>query len=500
MGRNRTKVPLLTLSLDPRARAPMHAQIAAQLRRAILERHLGCGTRLPSSRLFARELGCARGTVMAAFERLMDEGYVVSFPGSGMAVAETLPDDAMTAMEAGNGSRPTIATAARLSRRAEAVLETGSMNVQTSLPSVFALGRPAVDAFPFRLWARLLETEWRRPMLDPAAVPHPFGHPCLRRAISAHLSAFRGFTSTMDQVVVTSGIRQGLGLLARLLLNPRDVAWIEEPSFIGVRSALLSAGVRLAPVPVDDEGFAVERAEVLAPSARLAVVTPAHQFPLGVVMSLARRHALLAWAERTGGWIIEDDHDGEYRYSGRPFSPLRALDRTDRVIYCGGFSKLLFPALRLSYMVLPPPLVEPAALLLGKAGPAEASLLGQAALARFVEDGHFAAHLRRTRHIYAERQSALVTSAGRHLAGLLRVEPSQGGMHLVGRPYSDIGSQGFDDRLVTLAAGKAGIAVTPLSPTYLTRFSEHGLLLGYAAITPDRIEKGASRLRSVLER
>jgi len=501
MGRDTGRAPALELLLGPGSAGPLHRQIAAQLRRAVLERRLAPGTPLPSSRLLARELGCARGTVLAAFEELAGEGYVTAVPGSGTAVASDLPDDALTASMAPAGRRAAAPAAPRLSRRAASVLAVPPQpgTAHGPRPEAFALGRPAVDAFPFPLWARLLEAEWHRPARDAAASPHPFGHPALRRAIAAHLGAARGFSCTAEELVVTSGIRQSMGLLARLLLEPGEPAYVEEPGFAGARNALEAAGAALIPVPLDAAGFSPERAEALAPGARLAVVTPAHHYPLGTVMPLPRRLALLAWAERAGGWVAEDDYDGEYRYGGRPLAPLRALDRAGRVAYLGSFSKLLFPALRLSYLVLPAALVDPAAQLLAAGGPAEASLLGQGALARFVADGHFAAHLRRTRRLYAERQEALVAAARRHLAGLLDVLPDAGGMHLVGRPHADLAARGFDDRAASAAAACAGVTVSPLSAAYIGRPAAHGLLLGYAATAPEAIEAAAERLRSALE-
>ena len=329
---------------------------------------------------------------------------------------------------------------------------------------------------------------------------HPFGHAGLRRAVASHLGVPRGFACDPAEVVVTSGIRQSMTLLARLLLDPGEAVWVEEPGFAGAREALEVGGARPVPVPVDAGGFSPEAALALAlaPGARLAAVTPAHHYPLGAVMALRCRLALLAWAERAGGWIAEDDYDGEYRYAGRPLAPLRALDRAGRVAYLGSFSKLLFPALRLSYLVLPSALVDAAERLLIASGPAEASLLGQGALARFVADGHFAAHLRRTRRLYAERQEALVAAARRHLAGLLDVPPDPGGMHLVARPHPDLLAGGFDDRAATDAAARAGVTVSPLSACYHGEPAAQGLLLGYAAAAPEEIEAAMICLGSAL--
>ena len=306
----------------------------------------------------------------------------------------------------------------------------------------------------------------------------------------------RGFRCDPAAVVVTSGIRQSVALLARLVLQPGDAAWVEEPGFPGVRDALLAVEARPAPVPIDRSGFSPERAKALAPNARLAVVAPGHHYPLGTVLSLPRRLALLAWAEQAGGWVLEDDFDGEYRYSGRPLAPLRALDRSGRVAFAGSFSKLLFPALRLSFLVLPDPLVDAAAAAL-PALPAGASLLGQGALGRFIAEGHFAAHLRRTRRLYKERQAVLVDAARRHLAGVLEVLPDPGGMHLVARPHSSVAA-GFDERRVLAAAAAADVAPAGLAACFAGQASQAGLLLGYAGTPPPGIEPAVRRLRDAV--
>ncbi|WP_421994937.1 PLP-dependent aminotransferase family protein [Reyranella sp.] len=488
----------LGLVLDVGSTAPLHRQIGEQVRRAILERRLAPGQRLPSSRLMARELEVARGTVLLAMDQLVAEGYVVAQAASGLSVATDLPDDMLTApRDAANRPATSAVAAPDLSRRARKVLRDDMAGFGfEDAPLAFPTGQPDRAAFPFALWARLLDREWRRPSWAVAGALHPFGHAALRAAIAGYLGAARGFACTADSVVITTGVRQSLALLAWLVLDPGESAWIEEPSFVGTREALAAAGVRAMPVPIDDSGFVVERALVAAPRARLAVVAPAHQFPLGTVLGLQRRLELLSWAEREGGWIAEDDFDGEYRYAGRPLAPLRALDRSGRVAYLASFSKLLFPALRLSYVVLPDALV-PAAERWMAAVAARPSLLGQGALARFIDDGHLATHLRRTRLLYAARQEALLAALDRHLAPWLESERDAGGMHLVARPVRDIAA-GFDDRATAAAAARAGIAVAPLSTCYVGRRRRHGLILGYAGTPDAAIDAGCATLAGVL--
>ncbi len=467
-------------------------RIGDALRRAILERRIARGARLPGSRVLAEDLGCARGTVLAALEQLVAEGYLTARAGSGTRVAATLPDDVLAVSglpEA--GPSPPLPV---LSRRGTALMASSSRAWFSApmAPAAFALGRPAADAFPFAVFGRLLQAEWR----DGATPPHPLGDPRLRAATAAYLAATRGVACTADDVIVTAGIRQSLRLLAQLLLDPGEAALVEDPGFPGIALALAEAGLRPSAVPVGPGGLAIDRARSAA-TARLAVVTPAHHYPLGHAMSLENRLALLAWAEATGAWIVEDDYGGEYRYAGRPLPPLRALDRTGRVIYAGSFSKVLLPALQLSYLVLPPGLAGPVQRALAETGPAPSGL-GQAALARFIEEGHLGRHLRRTRKLHAGRQAALLAAARDHAAGLIEIAPLEGGMHLVARPGPDWPPR-LGDVAAVAALARAGIAAVALSAYHADPAeAAQGLLLGYAAVPERAIVPAVVRLGEIL--
>jgi GntR family transcriptional regulator/MocR family aminotransferase len=358
-------------------------------------------------------------------------------------------------------------------------------------PDAFALGRPALDAFPYAIWARLLQAEWRH---GPAERPDPRGSPALRGAIAAYLAQARGVTCDAEDVIVTAGIRHSLRLLAELLLDPGETALVEEPGFPGIAQALASAGLRPVPIPVGPGGLSAARAASLAPAARLAVVTPAHHYPLGHAMSLENRLDLLAWAETASGWIVEDDYDGAYRYAGRPLAPLRTLDRGGRVIYVGSFSKLLLPALGLSYLVLPRGLVGPMDQALAETGPAPPGI-GQWALARFIEEGHLAGHLRRTRRLYALRQEALVDAAQGH-ADVIAVAAMEGGMHVIARP-GPAWTPDLTDVSAVAELGRVGISAVALS-TYQVGTPEPGLLLGYAAVAERAIEPAVRRMAETL--
>ena len=474
MGRKPRISAPLGIVLDPASTEPLHHQIGAQLRAAILERRLRPGTPLPSSRLMAAELDCARGTVAAAIDQLVAEGYVTSRAASGTAVAPNLPDDLLfPPTQPHPPPRPTpTPTAAPL--------------------LAFPLGQPDRTAFPFPLWAKLLEREWRRPAWHIAGTPHPFGHPDLQRAIASYLGAARGFACDPAAIVITSGIRQSVALFARIVLRPGDTAFIEDPGYPGIAEGLEAAAIRPLPIPIDASGFDIDTAAARSPATKLAIVAPSHQFPLGAVLTLQRRLELLNWAERSSAWIAEDDFDGEYRYAGRPLAPLRALDRNDRVAYLGSFSKILFPALRLSYLVLPETLVDDANRLMTTSG-TSASLLGQGALARFIADGHLAIHLRRTRLLYAARQQALLHAAKTHLAGLLHLTPDAGGMQLIATPET-----AFDDLAAAAAARAHDVSVAPLSTYFRAAPPTQGLILGYAATPEPDIDPAVRRLQAAL--
>ncbi|WP_092040919.1 PLP-dependent aminotransferase family protein [Methylobacterium pseudosasicola] len=482
----------LPVSLDPDAPTPLHVQLREGLRAAILDRRLPRGARLPASRVMAADLGCARGTVVLALEQLIAEGYLTARSGSATRVAATLPDDALPRANA--SVQPTRTDIPSLSRRGARLVAAPDRRFMAGpgVPDAFALGRPALDAFPYEVWARLLQAEWRH---GPTERPDPRGSPALRAAIAGYLAQARGVACEADDVIVTAGIRQSLRLLAELLLDPGEAALVEEPGFPGIAQALASAGLRPVPIPIGPGGLAVSGAGPLLEGARLAVVTPAHHYPLGHAMSLENRLDLLAWAEAVSGWIVEDDYDGAYRYAGRPLAPLRALDRGGRVIYVGSFSKLLLPALGLSYLVLPRGLVAPVNQALAEIGPAPPGI-GQWALARFIEDGHLAGHLRRTRRLYALRQEVLVDATRRHAADVMNVAPMEGGMHLIARP-GPAWPDALGDAEAVARLGRAGISAVALS-AYHVGAPEPGLLLGYAAVPERAIEPAVQRLAETL--
>jgi len=487
----RAAAMLGTLALDRSRAAPLHQQLYRALRDAILAGRLVPGTRLPSTRLLARELGTARNTVVTAFEQLVAEGYLEARVGDCTRVA-ALPPEAL--LHARHVRKPTFSRAALpvLSERGRA-LAAVRRQAPDARRRAFQTGVPAFEALPVELWARLLARRARQSQRGMLGYAHGGGLPVLREAIVAYLGAARGVTCDPAQVIVVGGAQAGLDLAARMLLDPGDPVWIEDPGYLGARGALIGAGARLIPVPVDPEGLDVAAGMRACPAARLAYVTPSHQFPLGATMPLARRLALLEWAAHAGAWILEDDYDSEYRYAGRPVAAMQGIDPAGRVVYVGTFSKTIFPALRAGYLVVPTALVDAFTAAIRHTGHTVPAPV-QAALADFVSEGHYAAHIRRTRALYAQRQQRLLTALERVLAGVVEARSAEAGMHLSARLLVDV-----DDRQVSAAAEAAGVTAAALSPFHLGPVAQRGFVLGYAGVPEREIDGGVDALARALE-
>lgn len=475
MSKRGDRSALLAFDLDPEAASALHRQLYQQLREAILDGRLSVGSRLPSSRALAQDLGCARNTVLSAYEQLFAEGYLEGHVGSGTYVSRVLPEGLLRGAQATQHHGEMGPRA--LSRRGRSLAALFEPRGQSPLP--FTPAMPETRLFPFELWRRLLGRPWRGDATALTRHGEAGGYPPLRRAIADYLRSARGLKCESAQVFVTSGAQQALDIVARLLVDHGETAWVEDPGYRGLRGALTAAGVDVVPVPLDGEGLDVATGRERAPDARLAVVTPSHQYPLGTVMSLRRRLALLDWARTAGAWIIEDDYDSEYRYSGRPLAALQSLDSGGRVIYVGTFSKVLFPGLRIGYVVVPPDLVD-AMSRARRALDDHPGIAAQPALAAFIADGHFAAHLRRMRRLYKARQNALLTAAARELDGLLELTPDSAGMHLVAGLAPALAAR-MDDRGAAARARAAGLGARALADFYLGEPDRMGLLLGYAA-------------------
>jgi GntR family transcriptional regulator/MocR family aminotransferase len=499
MARRRGKGSLVSLAIrlsGPGAgEGPLSRQLYAAMRAAILEGRLGAGDRMPASRVLAADLGVSRNTALAAVDQLVSEGYLETRRGSGCYVARDLPDARPTAAP----ERSTAPAAdVRLSRRGRSLAATPRSAAATRgrWYPCFAPGVPDNSDFPFALWARLLARSWRHPANDLVQGGDPAGHPDLRKAVADYLRQARGVRCESEHILILSGIRQAVDLACRLLLDPGDAVWLENPCHTGVRAAIAAAAVRIADVPVDGDGIDVARGIAKAPKARLACVAPSHQYPLGVVLSLQRRLQLLAWAREAKAWILEDDYDSEFRYEGRPLATLQSLDSEGRVIYVGSLSKVLFPSLRIAYLVAPPALVD--AFRRARAAIDETPpMTPQPALAAFFAEGHLAAHVRRQRKRYAERQARLLDLAKRHLAGKLELASDPAGLHLVARPVGALTR--IPDTELSMRLGAVGIVAPALSSYYAGGRRQSGLLLGYAAVPDDLMEPALQRMAEVLE-
>ena len=488
----------LGVTADRHSGIPLHRQICDGLRSAILEGRLQSGTRLPSTRAAAVELGVARNTVMAVFEQLVAEGYLRSRVGDGTRIADIEPEllsrPARNASKRAGAHRSNVAapTPSLLSARGAAIVSVARGAAPIPTHGAFEPGLPDVKAFPHRVWARILARHARAPDRARLGYGDAPGDPRLRAAIAAYVAATRGVRCGPEQVVVASGAQAALDLCARLLLDPGDSAWIEEPGYAGARAALMGAGARLEPVPVDEDGLDVAAGEARCPNARLAYITPSCQYPLGATLSLERRLLLLGWAERAGAFVIEDDYDSEYRYRGRPVAAVQGIDTNGRVAYVGTFSKTMFPGLRVGYVIAPEGLETAFAQAVHNTGQAVPQPV-QGALAEFIDAGHHGRHVRRMRALYARRQALLFTLVRKHLQGVLELVPCEGGMQVAG-----LFAETLDDRAVAAAGARAGLALSPLSAHWSGSGARSGLNLGYAGVSEPVLEEAVVRLARVV--
>ena len=462
-------------ALQPHGQEPIYRQIYVRFRHAIAAQMLKPGDRIPAARALALELGVARGTVDAAYALLTAEGYLQPRGPAGTIVA---PD--LQAHAAGSSSANRHGTQA-------------PQQINATGPLPFQMGLPALDAFPRKIWARLAARAARATSQEDMLYPPPAGLPSLRREIATYLQLSRGVHCAPEQVLITSGYRETLQLISAALLQPGQQVWVEDPGYPPTTQLLAQAGMRAVPVAVDADGLQVAQGVALAPQAAAAVVTPAHQSPLCVALSLQRRLALLDWAAHTQAWIIEDDYDGEYRYQGRPLPALKSLDRAERVLYAGTFSKVLFPGVRLAYLVVPIQQL-PAFLAADKAIHSGAPVLTQHIVSAFMAEGHFGRHLQRMRKLYGERRQIAAQVLEQLLGKHLHVEPQPGGMHLILRLHGR-----RSDRILAQRMRAAGMAVHALSERSSGASTDAGLLLGFTNVdSPATAARLAARIQALL--
>jgi GntR family transcriptional regulator / MocR family aminotransferase len=466
------------VAVDRNAAEPLHKQIYEAYRARILAGNLRAGQAVPSTRTLASELRISRIPVLNAYAQLLAEGYFETRVGSGTFVSSAMPDRLVSfeddyllpRRQSRSGPRPIAARALALPpyETPPWVLGRGAFNV----------GQPALDAFPFRIWSNLVSRYSRNLPVRALQYSSPMGLDELRAAIAGYLKTARAVRCEPPQIMVVSGSQQALDISARVLLDVGSPAWVEEPGYWLVRNSLVTVGARIVAVPVDREGLDVTAGIRLCRKARVAYVAPSHQYPLGVTMSASRRLQLLDWAQSTGAWIVEDDYDSEYRYETMPIASLQGLDRHCRVIYIGTFSKVLFPSLRLGYIVIPPDLVERFTAV-RNAMDICPSHLNQAVLADFIREGHFSRHIRRMRLLYRERRTVLVDSIRREFGSSWQVLGAEAGMHVV-----LLLPRGLRDQEIAMRAATKSVWLWPLSPSYcIGKRRRQGFILGFGSAT-----------------
>jgi GntR family transcriptional regulator / MocR family aminotransferase len=473
---------------------PAYARIFERIRTAITSGALAPNARLPSSRTLAKDLGVARNTVDSALGQLVADGYVVRRRGAGSFVAEQLParDTPPLTRKRVAAARQPNTEPRRLSQRARALQSyPGHYRPLVGVP--FTPSLPPIDLFPRKVWNRLLTREASRPGSDYWAYGASNGLPALREAIAAHASAMRATRCSPDQVIVVTSTQQAVELAGKVLADPGDYAWVETPGYQPVQHCLRAAGLQVVHVPVDEQGLDVKAGRALESHARLAYVTPAHQYPLGYEMSLARRKALLGWALEEDAYVVEDDYDGDYRYEGRPIASLQGIDERGRVVYVGSFNKILFPALRIAFAIVPEPLVG-AFVDAKHAADGHTALLMQGVLAAFISEGHLARHLRKTRAIYDERRLAFLEEA-QILADVIEFGPARAGMHVTAL-FKTSTARRLDDRAIAAECARSGVEVHPLSKYGATDRS--GLVFGFAGASRAAARAGLQVVRRAI--
>ncbi|HVG34603.1 MAG TPA: PLP-dependent aminotransferase family protein [Pyrinomonadaceae bacterium] len=489
-SKNQLKGGATLISVDRRAHKPIYKQIYAAFRARIVQRELRPGQLVPSTRELARELRISRFPVLNAYAQLLAEGYFESRVGAGTFIASSLPEELLPQ------TRPTVVNPAPQLRTISAGASTLPKYVGPSWTQrlgPFQVGQPELQAFPLKTWSKLVARHSRNMRACDLQYGDAMGAEALREAIAIYLRTSRGVRCEADQIMIVSGSQQALDITARVLLNPGAAAWVEEPGYWLVHHVLKAAGCKAVPVPVDLEGLDVSLGIELCSNARAAFVAPSHQYPLGVTMSATRRLQLLTWAQAAGSWIIEDDYDSEYRYESPPISSLQGLDTNSRVIYIGTFSKILFPSLRLGYIVIPPDLVDRFAAVRQSMDLCPPSI-NQAVLTEFIREGHFARHIRKMRQIYGERRRVLVKEIERELYPSCTIVGGEAGMHLTILTGGEI-----QDNEIVAKAAERKLQLSALSLSYVGDAPRQGFVLGFGNTHASQIPGAVRLLKKLLK-
>lgn len=481
---------LSSIKIDKNAEKKYSIQLYMALRDLLLTGALMPGDRLPATRTLAQEIGVSRTTVIDAIDRLISEGLLEARVGAGTFVSEAL--HARLEPKPLPSANDVIKAVPRLSHASKHAIP--DFAVRERLPhksQAFVTALPALDAFPMAQWAKLSARHWRKDRDDIAGYGEPFGYTPLRAAIARQLNASRGIKCAPEQIFITNGAQRAFSLIGGTLVNPGEPIWFENPGAIGARNAFVAIGAQPVPVPVDGEGLCVADGLAKAPHFRLAFVTPSHQQPLGHIMSLSRRLALLKAASEADAMIVEDDYDGEFYYGDRPPPTLKSIDTHDRVIYVGTFSKSLFPALRLGFLLAPEGLVESFERIF-QTWLSGVPTVTQAMVAEFMDEGMFATHIRTMRQLYKHRHDTLMSAAS-DLAGDIDLQPTSSGFHAIG-----LVNDHHDENKLVAETAVRGITTAPLARYALSSLSQRGLVLGFGSASPEDIRKGIQTLKDVL--
>jgi GntR family transcriptional regulator / MocR family aminotransferase len=493
---------LVTTHLNRATDTSLQKQLYMGIRNAVLNGLLVPGDRLPSTRLLASELGVSRVTVSEAYEELKAEGYLEGRIGDGTFVTRSLPNELIGAVR----NKPVKQKARQPSERGKMLaslhgsalksVERAQHPKSPQAQRLFRIDLPALEEFPTQTWTRLQAKNWRRRSREMMLSGDPAGYYPLRLAIADYVKAVRGVQCSPEQVIVTAGSQQAMRLVAQVLLDPGDKVWTENPSNLDIQSIFQSLGAQVIPVPVDDEGFNVAYARAHYLQAQMVHVCPSYHYSAAVTMSLGRRLALLEWARTSRAWILEEDYDSEFRFTGRPLASLQGLDQHDCVLYVNTFNRALYPGLRLGYLIVPQDLVEPF-VVARNLGDRQSPMASQIVLTDFIAEGHLQRHIRKMRQLYGERQDVLITAIKQELEDWLEPKPAQAGFYIRASFKQEV-----SDEHVVAAAAKRGLVVAPLSPHYLEPSESfpavQGLLLGFAAFKPMELRAGVGEFRNVL--
>ncbi len=486
----------LVISLDPASMIPLYQQLAEELRQAVLQKRLKPNQKLPPSRVLAKSLAISRATITQSYEQLVSEGYFEARCGSGTFVCSRLPDEYLqTECIDRPDSRTDLSALTMLSRFGSNLWAVDRLEISEPQDEIsFRFGSPAAKQFPIALWRRLLFRHCHNSSALLNYIPDAAGYMPLRTAIADYLGRSRAVQCSAEQVIIVNGSQQALDLIARLTINPRDWVAVEDPGYLGARHCFQGQGAKLQAVSVDSEGLDVEALRQYRQPFKLLYVTPSHQFPTGVTLSLSRRLALLQWAQQTGTLILEDDYDSEYRYGDRPIPAMQGLDRNNTVIYIGTFSKILFPSLRIGYLVVPPAwisVVSKAKWLCDRQSPT----LEQYALTDCITEGHFERHIRRMRHLYDRRRQILVNALKHYFGSRVTILGESAGIHLMAKIETVL-----PDEIVIHKAAIVGVGLISAKGYYLTTPKTGEFIFGYAQLDETQIEHGIQKLLQILSK